>query len=152
MRTNGPNGAARKRKTAAAGTASDRARRKLAAWGWDKPSIEQYIEGFSETLLDMLFPKQRRGRPRLLSWDDILPSWESIYGADAWRGPLPQRGGRPSQQERNQSLCEGWPLAESQGMTKRAFVKQWYRKRHGREATPDYVPTLERQLTRLLKK
>jgi hypothetical protein len=103
-------------------------------------------------LLDPDFFKRRPGRPRLPSWDEILPSWDDIYGADAWRGPLPQRGGRPLQQERNQSLLEGYRAAKSQGVTKRAFVKQWYRKRHEREATPDDVPTLERQLTRLLKK
>jgi len=39
-----------------------------------------------------------------------------------------------------------------QGMTMRAFVEQWFREWYRREATPDDVRTVERQLARLLKK
>jgi hypothetical protein len=62
-----------------------------------------------------------------------------------------RRGGRPPDQECNQSLLEGY-AAKPQGMTKRAFAKDWYRKRHGREATLDNLPSVERRITRLLKK
>jgi hypothetical protein len=110
-------------------------------------------------LLSADFFKRRPGRPRLPSWDDLWlfqmdrpPSWDDIYGADAWRGPLPQRGGKPPGRERNQSLIEGYRAAESQAMTMRAFAKQWYRERHGRDATLDDVLTVERQIARLSKK
>jgi len=104
-------------------------------------------------LLDPNFFKRGPGKPRLPSWDDILPSWESIYGADAWYGPgPPQRGGRPAKQARNQSLLEGWAVAKRQGTAKRAFVRKWIRQWHGRKATLDEVRTVERQIDRLLKK
>jgi hypothetical protein len=107
-------------------------------------------------LLDPDFYK-RRGRPRLPSWDDLWLfqkhrplSWDDLYGADAWRGPLPQRGGRPPDQERNQSLLEGH-AAKPKGMTTRAFVGEWFRQWYRREATIGDVQTVERQLARLLK-
>jgi hypothetical protein len=111
--------------------------------------------------LDLLSPdffKRGPGRPRKPSWDDLWLfqkyrplSWDDLYGADAWRGPLPGRSGRPAQQERNQSMRDGY-ATKPQGMTMRAFVEQWFREWYRREATPDDVRTVERQLARLLKK
>jgi hypothetical protein len=63
-----------------------------------------------------------------------------------------QRQGRPSNQERNRSLLQGYRAAQCHGMTMRAFAKQWFRKRYGREATLDDIRTVERQIGRLLKK
>jgi hypothetical protein len=107
-------------------------------------------------LLDPSFFKRRPGRPRVPSWGEIWikgkpPTWDDIYGADAWRGPLPQRGGRPPDQKHNQSLLEGYH-AKPQGMTTRAFAKKWYCERYGRDPTPENVGTVERQIARLLKK
>jgi len=109
-------------------------------------------------LLDPAFYKRGPGRPRRPSWDDLWlfqkdrpPSWDDIYGADAWCGPLPQRGGRPAQQERNLSLLEGY-RARGKGVTMRAFVKKWFRQWYRRDATPDEIKSVERQIDRLLKK
>ena len=109
-------------------------------------------------LLNSDFFKRGPGRPRKPSWDDLWlfqkdrpPSWDDIYGADAWRGPLPQRGGRPAKQVRNQSLLDGC-AAKPQGMTMRGFVRKWFRQWYRRDATPDEVHSVERQIGRLLKK
>jgi hypothetical protein len=110
-------------------------------------------------LLDPAFYKRRPGRPSLPSWDDILP-WEKILGvegcleADArafWVRWQRRQQGRPAQQERNQSLLEGY-ATKPKGMTMRAFAKKWFREQHGRDPTLDDVRTVERQLARLLKK
>ena len=111
-------------------------------------------------LLSPDFYKRRPGRPRLPSWDDILP-WSEILGPDdlaaaeakaaMWRWRR-RREGRPPNRERNQALLEGYRVAKSHGMTMRAFAKQWFRECYGCEATPDEVRTVERQIARLLKK
>ena len=104
-------------------------------------------------------PKRRPGRPRL----PRAPAWKKIrsevLSAEAleyeeeeerlWRWQ--RRGGRPPKQQINQSLLDGW-RAKPQGMTKRAFVRKWFRQWHGRAATLDEVQSVERQIDRLLKK
>jgi hypothetical protein len=111
-------------------------------------------------LLSPDFYKRGPGRPRLPSWDEIMP-WETILGSDAcreaearafWVRWQRRHHGRRADQERNRSLLEGYRAAKSQGVTMRAFVKKWFHEQHGREATPDDVSTVERQIDRLLKK
>jgi hypothetical protein len=41
---------------------------------------------------------------------------------------------------------------KGEGVTMRAFAKQWFRQWHGREATLDEVRSVERQLDRLKRK
>lgn len=115
---------------------------------------------------DILKPEKRgRGRPRLPSWDEILP-WSDIIGSEAvtyvdaqsamWRWQ-PQHQGRPPNNAANQELLEGWRAEKSQGMkNKRAFLKKCFLKRYGREAKVDddkdviELRSMERQLNRLL--
>jgi hypothetical protein len=114
---------------------------------------------------DILKPKKRgRGRPRLPSWDEILP-WSDIIGSEAvtyvdaqsamWRWQR-QHQGRPPNNAANQELLEDWRAAESQGMNKQAFLKKRFRKCYGREAKLDddkdviELRSMERQLNRLL--
>jgi hypothetical protein len=123
--------AAGKRKITAAATAWDRARAKLAALGWDTPSIEQFIEQWSEEGLEVDIEAER------LAW---AWNWQRRH----W--------GRTPDQDRNQSLLDGYGVAKSQGVTMRDFAKQWFRQWYGREATLDDIKTVERQIDRLLKK
>jgi hypothetical protein len=110
-------------------------------------------------LLDPNFYKRGPGRPRLPSWDDLWlfqhrrpPTDDDIYGADAWRGPDPRREGRPTEQDRNQSLLSGYFAAKRQGQTMRDFAGQWFQEWYRRTPTIDDVRTVERQIARLLKK
>ena len=169
-----PNGASRKRKTAANGRTLDRAKAKLAALSAklvalsrDTSSIEQYIEVGPKTVLiklrreavlQALFPKRGPGRPRKEEYlDDGLPSWRHEdfatleHGLRYWNRVRRQQGRTPDV-ERNQSLKEGYLAAKCRNVKMRDFAKQWFREQHGREATLDDVRTVERQIDRLLKK
>lgn len=113
----------------------------------------------SRTFSSLLSLPKKRGRPRLPSWDDILP-WPQILSADElahcdalsfwWRWE--RRGGRPPDQARNQSLREAICDGRRQGMTMRASARKYYKQKHnGRDPTHEQLVTIERQMARLLK-
>jgi len=119
---------------------SDRARKKLTAL------VEKYIESLRKT--DLNAPKSRRGRPRKET--PRRPTWAERRGTWA-RNWLRRRQGRTPNQERNQSLLDGY-RARGKGVTVRAFAKQWFREWYGREPEPEDIGSMERQIDRLKKK
>jgi hypothetical protein len=93
-------------------------------------------------------PRKKRGRPRCVPWDEILP-WSKIvpdYPAGAM--VVRTKGGRPADWDLNQALLEVANDAKRRGISLRAGVKEFLRK-HGHPAEPDDVRRCERQINRL---
>jgi hypothetical protein len=93
--------------------------------------------------------KKKRGRPRRDIWVEIVRSLtaEDIELLNTTKN----RGGKPAHSD-NQSLVEGAADAQRQGKTRRAFVTEWLKLKHGRAPEPDEVCATERRMDRLRKK
>jgi hypothetical protein len=68
-----------------------------------------------------------------------------MLGVSQWE----RRGGRPADRDLNQELVEGWIEARGR-MSKQAFVRKWFKGKHGRDAELEDVARYERRLNRLL--
>ena len=100
--------------------------------------------------------RRKRGRPRLPSWDDILP-WSKIMHpedlarseAEMWLYRLQTRnkGGRPPQRDLDQLLLEIADFADRHGIPRRTFVRDLIRATNG-DVSEDLVLVLVRRIRR----
>lgn len=106
------------------------------------------------TFSEILSSAKKRGRPPILSWDNIIP-WSDIFSAEqlayceAIRVRGRNRGGRPPNRTRNRLLFEGYREAIRQGQTLRSSARTFFKQERGRDATPDDLRVVERQIARL---
>ena len=115
-------------------------------------------EGARKTFMSIVEEglRRKRGRPRLPSWDDILP-WSDIMHpedlarseADMWLHRLQTRnkGGRPPKQDFNQLLLEIADFADRHGIPRRTFLRDLIRATNG-DVSEDWVLVLVRRIDR----
>jgi hypothetical protein len=105
---------------------------------------------------------RKRGRPRLPSWDEILP-WDKIVtpeeaargDAEMWLHRLQTRnkGGRPPQRDYDQFLLEIADHADRHGIPRRTFVRDFIRAANPVEdVSEDWVLVIVRRINRLRAK
>ena len=110
------------------------------------------------SFMSILSIRRKRGRPRLPSWDDILP-WSDIVrltpkaaawlDAQMWLHRLQTRnkGGRPPERDYNQFLLEIADHADRHGIPRRTFVRDLIRATNG-DVSEDLVLVLVRRIRR----
>ena len=110
------------------------------------------------SFMSILSLPRKRGRPRLPSWDDILP-WSKIMHpedlarseAEMWLYRLQTRnkGGRPPQRDYDKFLLEIADHADRQGIPRRTFVREVLRAANPSEdVSEDLVLVLVRRIRR----
>jgi hypothetical protein len=123
------------------------------------------MTGSRVSFASILSLRRKRGRPRLPSWDEILPSWAEIVrltpeqaargDAAMWLHRLQTRnkGGRPPERDYNQLLFEIADHADRHGIPRRTFVRKLLRDANPFEpASEDWVLVLVRRINRLRAK
>ena len=113
-------------------------------------------DGPRKTFMSIIEGPRKRGRPRLPSWDDILP-WSKIMHpedlarseAEMWLYRLQTRnkGGRPPKQDFNQLLLEIADFADRHGIPRRTFLRDLIRATNG-DVSEDWVLVLVRRIDR----